>query len=53
ADGSVVCWGLGVSGESNPPPERFISVSAGFTHTCGVRTDHIVACWGDDRNGQL
>ena len=26
----------------------FVSVSAGFGHTCGVKTDGSVACWGDN-----
>ena len=28
---------------------EFASVSAGGIHTCGVRTDGTVACWGNDR----
>ena len=28
------------------------SVSSGFTHTCGLRSDGSVACWGDDQYGQ-
>ena len=31
---------------------KFASVSAGSDHTCGVRTDGSVACWGDDEYGQ-
>ena len=30
---------------------EFASVSAGGNHTCGVRTDGIVECWGYDVNG--
>ena len=40
------------SGEATPPEREFASVSAGFLHTCGVRTDGFVACWGWDRYGQ-
>ena len=29
----------------------FASVSAGGGHTCGVRQDGSVACWGDDESG--
>ena len=25
----------------------FASVGAGYTHTCGVTTDHSIVCWGD------
>ena len=31
---------------------EFASVSAGGGHTCGVRRDGAVACWGDDGEGQ-
>ena len=31
-----------------PPGGEFISVSAGDDHTCGVRTDGSVACWGSN-----
>ena len=31
---------------------RFHQVSAGGGHTCGVRTDGTVACWGHDYYGQ-
>ena len=34
------------------PNVDFASVSAGHTHTCGVRTNGSLACWGDDDYGQ-
>ena len=34
------------------PKTEFTSVSAGRHHTCGVRTDGSVACWGNDEWGQ-
>jgi alpha-tubulin suppressor-like RCC1 family protein len=33
-------------GQSNPPPGFFTDVSAGEFHTCGVKTDRTIACWG-------
>jgi alpha-tubulin suppressor-like RCC1 family protein len=38
----------------NTAPEGMItaSVSAGDSHTCGVRTDATVACWGDNTFNQ-
>ena len=37
-----------------PPASSFVSVSAGGYHTCGLRSDGSVACWGynGDWNGQ-
>ena len=37
---------------ATPPAGEFTSVSAGYVHTCGVRDDGSVACWGDDYYGQ-
>ncbi len=31
---------------------RFQSVSAGTDHTCGVRTDETIVCWGGNDYGQ-
>ena len=31
---------------------RFVSVSAGWHHTCGVQSDNTVQCWGGDYYGQ-
>ena len=31
---------------------EYLSVSAGDRHTCGVRTDGSVACWGHDGGGE-
>ena len=34
-----------------PPASSFVSVSAGGEHTCGVRSDGSVACWGENGSG--
>ena len=34
------------------PSEGFTSVSAGVTHSCGVRADGTVTCWGYNDDGQ-
>ena len=51
--------GLPDCGEAMATAKRFDSVSTGRDHTCGVRTDGSVACWGsnedldgNDRYGQ-
>ena len=38
--------------EGRPAAGSFVSVSAGRGHTCGVRSDGSVACWGSDEDGQ-
>ena len=35
-----------------PPASPFASVSAGRYHTCGVKNDGSVACWGYNEDGQ-
>ena len=40
---AVACFG-----ESSPA----VTVSAGLVHTCGIRADGSVECWGSGRSGQ-
>jgi alpha-tubulin suppressor-like RCC1 family protein len=51
-DGSIACWGKNNEGQSTAAAGTFASVSAGKTHTCGVRTDGKIVCWGEDSAGQ-
>ena len=37
------------SGTTGSSTAGFVAVSAGFSHTCGLRTDRSVTCWGDNR----
>ena len=30
----------------------FAAISAGNWHSCGIRTDHTVVCWGADNYGR-
>ena len=43
-----LCWGYTRDGAATPPAGSFVSVSAGGSHTCGVRIDGSVACWGSN-----
>ena len=60
-DSTVACWGAGTTvtgsdpdyGQALPPADLFTQLSAGQYHTCGVKSDGTVACWGDHRYGQL
>ncbi len=42
----------GDDGGSPPDSSSFASVAAGFDHTCGVRIDGSVVCWGSNTDGQ-
>ncbi len=61
------CWGSGRNGQlglgdttGRDTPTRVgtgadwaVVSAAGFAHTCGIRTDHTLWCWGNNANGQL
>jgi alpha-tubulin suppressor-like RCC1 family protein len=36
-----------------PPPASWSSVAAGTIHTCGIRADKTLWCWGRNDSGQL
>ena len=38
---------------THSPAGRVLSVSAGGSHTCAVKTDHTLWCWGSNDLGQL
>lgn len=57
---SVVCFGeLDTScstpavdvGQKAAPPGAFVHLSSFYQHTCGIRTDGSVACWGAGKPG--
>jgi alpha-tubulin suppressor-like RCC1 family protein len=54
-DGNLVCWGNNGLGQSTPPAPTwtFIQVTAGESHTCGVRPDGAFVCWGANTYGQV
>lgn len=67
-DGSVTCWGLDLDGQLGDgavytlqrltPVEvsgltDATAISAGGNHTCALRRDGSVACWGLNRSGRL
>ncbi|HMA38603.1 MAG TPA: hypothetical protein VKP10_00910 [Gemmatimonadales bacterium] len=65
--GDVWCWGSNAHGQlgrgttggtSSVPAQvsgglKFVSISAGSAHTCGVTTDGSLYCWGNNSSGQL
>lgn len=68
-DGDAYCWGIGgegqighgvigVGGNASVPTRvlgehKFRDIAAGYTHSCGIRTDGLAYCWGDDTSGAL
>ena len=66
SDNMVYCWGSNGRGQLGDGTLtqrlspvlvvgglRFLQVSAGGSHACGVTTTSSVYCWGDNRYGQL
>ena len=67
ASGSIACWGLGQLGQlgngaiihnsGNPVPVAVdgiadaLAISAGSNHTCALRADASVWCWGGNGDG--
>ena len=43
------CW----SGAGEDPDGFFDAISAGAAHTCGLRTDGTIACWGHGAGGRV
>ena len=66
-DLTAYCWGSNASGQlgtgdsaaaaARPLPVagglRFVSITAGDDHTCGITTDSVAYCWGSNSRGQL
>src|SRR4051812_6691461 len=40
------------AGTAEAAPPATATVAAGYAHTCAVRTDHTLWCWGSNGSGQ-
>ncbi len=66
-DGQAMCWGNnnrgqlgnGSAGGIVDAPSTVVSggayssISSGYQHTCGIRSDGVTVCWGDNTSGQI
>ncbi len=66
-NGNAVCWGANSRGQlgigtvsvSVDQPSAvvtggsYVSISAGYAHTCALTSDNRAFCWGDNTRGQL
>ena len=50
-DNTITCWGYNDWGQTDAPHGTFNAVSAGFWHSCGLRTDNTITCWDRNTNG--
>ena len=65
--GAIQCWGWNYwsrwsaeaedfetvyAGQAEPPAGSFSAVSAGGSHTCAIREDGAIQCWGSNSGGQ-
>lgn len=46
--GPVRCWGYNHHGQAQPPEGIFLQVSAGRYHSCAIRREETVTCWGEE-----
>ncbi|CCI45278.1 unnamed protein product [Albugo candida] len=44
--GRVVCWGDNQGGQCSAPAGEFVQISCGRLHSCGIRQDETIECWG-------
>ncbi|MEV7397932.1 hypothetical protein [Aeromicrobium sp. NPDC092404] len=44
---------LVAGGSATAATPKWLSISAGNTHTCAIATNHALYCWGDNNEGEL
>ena len=50
-DYSVFCEGTHFSRRSQPPPSKFVQISGGWNHACGLTETSDIECWGSGVSG--
>ena len=51
-DTHIVPGGCFERSELNPSMTRFVAVATGYRHSCALRTDQTITCWGNNSSGQ-
>ena len=51
-DGTLVCWGENISGQTTVPAGSYTEVRTGEAHTCAIKSDGSLACWGENSSDQ-
>ena len=49
---AIVCWGNNAFGQTDAPDGQYTAVTAGWYHSCAIKTDNTIACWGSNQEGQ-
>ena len=45
--GSILCWGNNERGQASPPRNgTYKAIASGETHSCALRSDGAIVCWG-------
>jgi len=53
SNGSAYCWGEDNNGQASAPTGHdFVEISAGGSHTCALKANGRVVCWGANADGQ-
>ena len=52
SDGKIICWGLNIYGETDPPEGEFRALSVGKRHACALDPAGKAVCWGWNRHGR-
>lgn len=50
---NAACWGNNGDNRATPDAGAYIEIGAGSRHTCAIKSDHTLECWGHDGNGRV
>ena len=53
ADGTLDSHGIDNNGELSHPNGEFDFIDSNEQHSCGIRTNATIQCWGEDGNDEI